>query len=238
MTSSLRKSRRTTARCKPTRATATVKWGLVALAFGWTSTVSAQPDVPRPLPLQPPAAGQTQRDTTPSQDQRRETDRDLEEEGRFEPPSKEELFRLESESSFLRRMQLRKRIQQQNAEYTLPPETSITGTLAPRAFLPQQATLFPSYVVYHPLYFQQINAERYGWELGVFQPLVSTAQFYGDVLLMPYKVAYNPPWTCDANTGYNLPGNPEPLRFLTVPFSWRGVAAEVGAAVGGAAIFP
>ena len=107
-----------------------------------------------------------------------------------------------------------------------------------RNFPESKATEVASYVVYNPLYFQQINTERYGWELGIFQPLVGTAQFYGDVLLFPYKVAVNPPWACEANAGYALPGDPEPLRFLTPPFSWRGVAGEVGAAVGGAAIFP
>jgi hypothetical protein len=228
---------------------ATVEIGAIVLACCWTPTASAQQDLPRPLPVQAPAgqsplvqppsgqplASQPPRDAVPVPDTNREQDED---EGRFEAPAKEVLFRLESESAFLQRVKLKKRIEQNNAEYTLPEETSITGVLQRRTFMPTQATVFPSYVVYHPLYFQQINAERYGWELGVFQPLVSTAQFYGDVLLLPYKVAANPPWTCDANVGYNLPGNPEPLRFLTVPFSWRGVAAEAGAAVGGAAIFP
>lgn len=110
--------------------------------------------------------------------------------------------------------------------------------MEPRNFQTMTAQVQASYVVYQPLYFQQINHERYGWDLGVFQPIVSTAQFYGDVLLFPYKFAANPPWHCDANVGYALPGDPEPLRFLTTPFSWRGVVGEVGVAVGGAAVFP
>jgi hypothetical protein len=193
---------------------------------------ASQPPTGTPPGATPPVSGQ------PPAGDRRQDDRDLEEEGRFEPPTREELFRLESEAAYLRRQQIKKRIQQRNPDYSMPPETPITGVLTPRTFAPTEAIAFPSYVVYHPLYFQQINAERYGWELGVFQPLVSTAQFYGDVLLLPYKAAANPPWTCDSNVGYNLPGNPEPLRFLTVPFSWRGVAAQTGAALGGAAIFP
>jgi hypothetical protein len=202
-------------------------------------------DVPKPIslrppvPVQPPAGlPQTNPVQPPESNTKRSQDTDLVDEGQFEPPTPEELFRLESVTSYLQRQQLKKRIQLNNPEYGMPAETPITGTHQPRSFAPTEAIAFPSYVVYHPLYFQQINAERYGWELGVFQPVVSTAQFYADVLLLPYKTAANPPWTCDANVGYNLPGNPEPLRFLTVPFSWRGVAAQTGAAVAGAAIFP
>jgi hypothetical protein len=193
-------------------------------------------DAPRPITLRLPVTVQ-QQNTVPPPGSGQGQDTDSVEEG-LEPPSREELFRLESETSYLQRHQMRKRIQQRNPEYGMPSDRPITGVLSPRTFAPSEAIVFPSYVVYHPLYFQQINAERYGWELGVFQPLVSTAQFYGDVLLLPYKTATNPPWTCDANVGYNIPGNPEPLRFLTVPFSWRGVAAQAGAAVAGAAIFP
>lgn len=153
--------------------------------------------------------------------------------GNWRPPSANELFRVENEQALFERIRQEKR-----GEGEFPAEQPITGTLLPRTFSATVATEFPPYVVYQPLYFQQINAERYGWELGVFQPIVSTAQFYGDVLLFPYKVAVDPPWKCEANRGYALPGDAEPLRFLTMPFSWRGVAAEAGAAVGASAIFP
>jgi hypothetical protein len=161
----------------------------------------------------------------------------FDEQGNWQPPKTEELFRMENEQALFERIRREKTaVQQQEGEF--PEERHLIGMRAPRVFQPQQAIEFPSYVVYQPLYFQQINTERYGWELGVFQPIISTAQFYGDVVLFPYKVAVDPPWHCDANRGYALPGDAEPLRFLTMPFSWRGVAAEAGAAVGGAAIFP
>lgn len=207
----------------------------------WTPGASAQQTVPTPQPpgqTQPPTAESLRRER---QDDPRvpliPKDQDLDEEARFEPPTRDELFRLESESSYLQRLKLQRRAARK-LEPEIPEERHITGVLPVRSFLPMQATLFPAYVVYHPLYFQQINAERYGWELGVFQPLISMGQFYGDVALLPYKAATTPPWLCESNVGYALPGDPEPLRFLTVPFSWRGVAAEAGVAVGGAAIFP
>jgi hypothetical protein len=157
----------------------------------------------------------------------------FDDQGNWQPPTANELYRVENETALLERIRQEKR-----GEGEFPTEKPITGSILPRNFTASVATEFPSYVVYQPLYFQQVNVERYGWELGVFQPLVSQAQFYGDVLLFPYKVAVDPPWKCDSNRGYALPGDAEPLRFLTMPFSWKGVAAEAGAAVGASAIFP
>lgn len=162
-----------------------------------------------------------------------------EDEGKFTPPSREELYRVDSEATkFERVRQLKKALGRPDIDFPDEEGIRIKTSMEKRHFDEMKATVMPSYVVYQPLYFQQINTERYGWELGIFQPVVSTAQFYGDVLLFPYKFAANPPWHCDSNAGYALPGDPEPLRFLTMPFSWRGVFGEAGAAVAGAAIFP
>lgn len=160
-------------------------------------------------------------------------------EGLYTEPTRDALHRVDSEATkFERFRQQRKKAG--NMDWGFPDEDviRIKTTMTKRDFPPTQAIERASYVVYQPLYFQQINAERYGWDLGIFQPVVSAGQFYGDVLLFPYKFAANPPWHCDTNVGYALPGDPEPLRFLTTPFSWRGVAAQAGVAVGGAAIFP
>ena len=199
---------------------------VVTSLLGWV--VLAQ-DAPKPpANLQEPLQG-------PFQLQRPLTDK----EGVFIEPPRNELYRLDSEATkFERFRQIRKATG--NLDLDFPDEDSIriTTTMTKRAFQPNVAEVRASYVVYQPLYFQQINTERYVWELGIFQPLVSAGQFYGDVLLFPYKFAANPPWHCDANVGYALPGDPEPLRFLTTPFSWRGAAALAGVAVGGASIFP
>lgn len=162
-----------------------------------------------------------------------------EEEGRFTPPSRSDLYRVDSESTIAERIRQRRKLEGKTpVDFPFEEAMQIRTKMEPRNFQTMTAQVQASYVVYQPLYFQQINHERYGWDLGVFQPIVSTAQFYGDVLLFPYKFAANPPWHCDANVGYALPGDPEPLRFLTTPFSWRGVVGEVGVAVGGAAVFP
>ena len=235
MTSTLRVNRRTTARHRPTLLSAATSACLVALS---AVSLIAQDPIRSPLTLpvdtkpvfqekaQPPATDPKKQSGT-------------EEEGQYTPPTKEQLFRVDSEATLAERARQRRK-NEGKSEIDFPEEENIRikASLEKRKFDQMKATVVASYVVHQPLYFQQINNERYGWELGIFQPLVSTAQFYGDVLLFPYKFAAMPPWHCDANVGYALPGDPEPLRFLTTPFSWRGVIGEAGVAVGGAAIFP
>lgn len=183
--------------------------------------------VPLPSQVQPP----------PTQDQKNQLA--LEEEGRFTPPERADLFRVDSEFSLAERVrQLRKSTGKTELEFPDELNIRIKSPLEARHFKPMSTNVKPAYVVYQPLYFEQLNYERYGWDLGVFQPLVSTSQFYIDVLMLPYNFASNPPWHCEANAGYGIPGDAEPLRFLTPAFSWRGVAAQAGVMVGGAGIFP
>ena len=42
----------------------------------------------------------------------------------------------------------------------------------------------PNYVCYNRLYFEQINAERYGWDLGFVAPFISAGEFFKDVVLL------------------------------------------------------
>src|SRR5262249_35980113 len=47
-----------------------------------------------------------------------------------------------------------------------------------------------------PLYFEEVNLERYGYSFGVLQPAVSGAHFFGTLPLLPYKMAVDRPGTC------------------------------------------
>ncbi|HQR07352.1 MAG TPA: hypothetical protein PLN21_11050 [Gemmatales bacterium] len=221
MTSTLRANRRTTV-----NRLRMLQNAVTSLCLLCTGVAYAQQPPTAQKPAQPPTTEQKNMLA-------------LEEEGRYTPPGKDELYRVDSESTLAERIrQLRKATGKTPLDFPDGDNIRIKTAMVKRNFPESKATEISSYVVYNPLYFQQINTERYGWELGVFQPLVGTAQFYGDVLLLPYKVAANPPWKCEANAGYALPGDPEPLRFLTPLFSWKGVAGEVGAAMGGIWFFP
>src|SRR5207237_7789729 len=96
----------------------------------------------------------------------------------------------------------------------------------------------PHFVCHGRLEFEDLNTERYGWEFGVLQPLISTANFYKDVALLPFHYFTHPCRCYDCSAGKCLPGDPVPLLLYPPEFTLTGAAAE--AAVVGAlfAIFP
>jgi hypothetical protein len=90
----------------------------------------------------------------------------------------------------------------------------------------------PPGVCHRPLYFQDLNLERYGYHYGCAQTLVSSLKFGVDAALLPYKVCAEPPCECVYTLGYDRPGNCVPYRCYRLP--WRTDAAMVlgGVAVG------
>ncbi len=96
----------------------------------------------------------------------------------------------------------------------------------------------PYYVCHGRLYFQQINAERYGWDFGVFAPLVSGSKFLYDFVTWPYHLAVEPCRRFDYNTGMCLPGDPVPLLLYPLHPNATGFVAEVGTVLTLVAVFP
>jgi hypothetical protein len=109
---------------------------------------------------------------------------------------------------------------------------------APRAYQPSLESVEPYYVRYDRLYFEDRNSERYGWDLGMMQPLVSTAKFYLDLAMFPYNFGTRPCQRFEAGAGYCLPGDPVPYLIYPVELSVTGGLLEAGTIVGLAAIFP
>jgi hypothetical protein len=98
-----------------------------------------------------------------------------------------------------------------------------------RKFEPVVCLAEPSYVVYRRLYFEEKNAERYGWELGPMQPLVSSLYFFRDVAMLPHNLASYPCRRFDSSAGHCLPGDPVPYIFYPPELTGSGLLAEVGA---------
>jgi len=66
---------------------------------------------------------------------------------------------------------------------------------------------------YKPLYFEQINLERYG--IGYSCPtnaLVSGGKFFADATLLPVKLFKNPPHSCECTLGHRRPGDCTPFQ--------------------------
>lgn len=96
----------------------------------------------------------------------------------------------------------------------------------------------PSYVVHRRLYFEEVNSERYGWDMGVLQPVVSTLHFYKDVIWYPARVGSNMCERYDASAGKCLPGSPVPYYLYPPEIDIWGATLGVGMYVGVAAILP
>jgi hypothetical protein len=157
----------------------------------------------------------------------------------LEPPSRERLFRIEAEDSLFERIKQEFRQRSDRAEFPKEVKSVQLDAVRPPRTHPPMATHYVApFVCYHPLWFEEKNSERYGWELGVLQPLASATHFFANVALMPYHFTAEKPWSCEANVGYYRPGDPVPLFFYTPRFSWPAVGAQVGTVVAGSAIFP
>ncbi len=77
-----------------------------------------------------------------------------------------------------------------------------------------------------PLYFEEVNLERYGYNFGVLQPAVSGAHFFGTLPLLPYKMAVDRPGTCIYTLGHARPGSYTPFRIHRPPLRWDAALVE------------
>jgi hypothetical protein len=158
-------------------------------------------------------------------------------------PDPQRVFRLESEALLMERMarEAPQGINPFGLRYQfLPPSypPAPPPGIVTRPWQPMPEIIEPAYLCYGRLYFEQLNAERYGWDLGPLHPLISAGVFYWDVATLPYHAATDPLRRYECNTGYALPGDPMPLLLYLPKPSLTGALAE--AAVIGVlfAIFP
>jgi hypothetical protein len=159
----------------------------------------------------------------------------------LEPPGPQRVFRLDSES------QLEERWRQQGRDEGVPepvqfPDESIAivgkGPYQGRHFAQRDMLVEPSYVCYGRLFFEDVNSERYGWDLGFFQPFWSAGIFYWQLATLPYRIGAEPCRWHDCSSGYCLPGDPVPYLFYPPQLSVTGAAAEAATIVGLLAVFP
>lgn len=120
--------------------------------------------------------------------------------------------------------------------WQLPGECAIgQGEFAGRCWTPQLSTWYASNLCHKPLYFENVQLERYGHSAGPFMgPIRSSAHFFGSLAFWPYHTAINPPNECIYALGHYRPGNCAPWLVDPFPFSARGMVRQ-GAVVTGAA---
>ncbi|MCA9129985.1 MAG: hypothetical protein KDB22_23015 [Planctomycetales bacterium] len=111
--------------------------------------------------------------------------------------------------------------------------------LVGRNFLESQVQWTASGLCHKPAYFEAPQLERYGHEVGpVLQPLLSSAHFFGNIAILPYKMGIHPPNECQYSLGYLRPGNCAPYMIQPFPWSLRGAAVQAGVVTGAAALVP
>jgi len=129
------------------------------------------------------------------------------------PPSPERLFRFESEQK------LRDRIRQElkdvrKVEFPPSDEITLSSQRTPRIWPFLVATSEPNTFCYKRPWFEQKNFERYGWDLGILQPFVSTGVFYTDLALLPLHWMTDPLRCQECSAGECLPGDRVPLLWI------------------------
>jgi hypothetical protein len=87
---------------------------------------------------------------------------------------------------------------------------------------PHVATYQAHNFKYRPLYFEEVNLERYGNQLPL-QNFASAAHFFTSAALLPYKIGSQSPKCCISTLGYERPGDCVPYRIHRRPFSRRGL---------------
>ena len=87
-----------------------------------------------------------------------------------------------------------------------------------------------SALCHKPLYFEEVQLERYGHSAGpIVEPLLSAAHFFITVPLLPYYMGVDPPQECQYSLGYYRPGDCAPYMLDPFPLSVRGAILEAGA---------
>jgi hypothetical protein len=157
----------------------------------------------------------------------------------LEPPGNERLFRLESEDALKERWRQELKNTRPGDRQIYPDEPILTrDKYYGRNWQARTLYVEPNYLCYQRLQFEQINFERYGWDLGPLSVPLSVLNFYGDVVTLTYHAFTDPFRCCECNAGYCLPGDPTPLLLYPPQLSATGAIAETAAVLTLLAIFP
>lgn len=125
-------------------------------------------------------------------------------------------------------------------EGEFPKECEVVReTYQPRQWAATDFHWKASGLCHKPLYFEDVQLERYGHTLHpLAQPVVSGAKFFLTVPVLPYKTGLEPPNECIYTLGHYRPGNCAPHLLDPIPLSVRAAMFQAGAVVGASAIIP
>ncbi len=118
--------------------------------------------------------------------------------------------------------------------------SGIYGSLPPVRLWPIETYYWAAAATRHnPLYFEEVNAERYGYtRCQLTQPFVSAAHFFGTLPALPYLMGADCPRECDYTLGHYRPGSCVPWQRHYWPVSLRGAAVQAGIVTGTVFVIP
>ncbi len=122
--------------------------------------------------------------------------------------------------------------------WQIPLECTIGNEeFAPRSWIPQTFTWTASSLCHKPLYFENIQLERYGHSYGpVLQPVHSTVHFFTRLVFLPYQKALHPSTECQYALGFYRPGDCAPWLKDPIPLSLDGFTRQTLVTLGWAYI--
>jgi len=119
------------------------------------------------------------------------------------------------------------------AKDRFPPMETAEGDPAERGWTGHLYPYEPSALCHRPLYFEEVNLERYGYSnCRIGQPLLSGAHFFATVPILPYKAAVEPPRDGVYTLGHYRPGNCVPNRIHWMPLEPKAGVIEAGVITG------
>ena len=126
------------------------------------------------------------------------------------------------------------------AFWSLPTECNLGDEVyAGRNFMPMTLTWKASALCHKPLYFEQVQLERYGHTMGPWlQPSFSAAHFFASAIVLPYNMGVHPLNECQYPLGHYRPGDCAPWLLPAVPISARGALMQTGTVLGGIYALP
>jgi len=121
-----------------------------------------------------------------------------------------------------------------NAGEDYPYECAVSSQLHEPRQWPEITYHWKASALCHkPLYFEQVQLERYGHSWGPYvQPIMSGVHFFGTLPVLPYKMGIRTPCECVYTLGYYRPGSCAPYMIDPIPFTWRAALFEGAAATG------
>jgi hypothetical protein len=91
---------------------------------------------------------------------------------------------------------------------------------------------------HQPLYFEEVNLERYGHSVCCVQPVISGGQFFGRAIALPYFIGAECPCKIEYTLGHYRPGSHAPFRLHKPPCSVRGALLYGALATGAVFALP